>query len=45
LRPQQVVDYSESALAEVTSQLDIFAIAEGLSAHGDAAKIRFTGGN
>ena len=45
LRPQQVVDYSESALSEVASQLDTFAIAEGLSAHGDAAKIRFTGGN
>ena len=45
LRPQQIVDYSESALAEVASQLDTFAIAEGLSAHGDAAKIRFTGGN
>ena len=45
LRPQQVVNYSESALAEVVSQLDTFAIAEGLSAHGDAAKIRFTGGN
>lgn len=45
LRPQQVVDYSESALADVASQLDTFAIAEGLSAHGDAAKIRFTGGN
>ena len=45
LRPQQVVNYSESALAEVASQLDTFAIAEGLSAHGDAAKIRFTGGN
>ena len=45
LRPQQVVDYSESALAQVASQLDTFAIAEGLSAHGDAAKIRFTGGN
>ncbi len=45
LRPQQVVDYSQSALAEVASQLDTFAIAEGLSAHGDAAKIRFTGGN
>ena len=45
LRPQQVIDYSESALAEVASQLDTFAIAEGLSAHGDAAKIRFTGGN
>ena len=45
LRPQQVVNYSESALSEVASQLDTFAIAEGLSAHGDAAKIRFTGGN
>ncbi len=45
LRPQQVVDYSQSALAEVASQLDTFASAEGLSAHGDAAKIRFTGGN
>jgi histidinol dehydrogenase len=45
LRPQQVVNYSEAALAEVASQLDTFAIAEGLSAHGDAAKIRFTGGN
>ena len=45
LRPQQVIDYSQSALAEVASQLDTFAIAEGLSAHGDAAKIRFTGGN
>jgi len=45
LRPQQVVNYSEAALAEVASQLDTFAIAEGLSAHGDAAKIRFIGGN
>jgi histidinol dehydrogenase len=45
LRPQQVIDYSASALAEVASQLDTFAIAEGLSAHGDAAKIRFPGGN
>ena len=45
LRPQQVINYSESALAEVAGQLDTFAIAEGLSAHGDAAKIRFTGGN
>jgi histidinol dehydrogenase len=45
LRPQQVVNYSEAALAEVASQLDTFAIAEGLRAHGDAAKIRFTGGN
>ncbi len=45
LRPQQVINYSQSALREVADQLDTFAIAEGLSAHGDAAKIRFTGGN
>jgi histidinol dehydrogenase len=45
LRPQQVINYSRSALQAVTNQLDTFAIAEGLSAHGDAAKIRFTGGN
>lgn len=45
LRPQQVINYSKSALEEVADQLDTFSIAEGLSAHGDAAKIRFTGGN
>jgi histidinol dehydrogenase len=45
LRPQQIINYSRSALESVVSQLDTFAIAEGLSAHGDAAKIRFTGGN
>ena len=45
LRPQQVVNYSKSALQAAVNQLDTFAIAEGLSAHGDAAKIRFTGGN
>lgn len=45
LRPQQVINYSRSALEEVADQLDTFSIAEGLSAHGDAAKIRFTGGN
>lgn len=45
LRPQQIINYSKSALREVADQLDTFAIAEGLSAHGDAAKIRFTGGN
>ena len=45
LRPQQVINYSKSALEEVVEQLDTFSIAEGLSAHGDAAKIRFTGGN
>jgi histidinol dehydrogenase len=45
LRPQQIINYSGSALESVVNQLDTFAIAEGLSAHGDAAKIRFTGGN
>jgi histidinol dehydrogenase len=41
LRPQQVVDYSDDALREVSQSLEIFANAEGLSAHGDAARIRF----
>jgi histidinol dehydrogenase len=45
LRPQQIINYSRSALESVVNQLDTFAIAEGLSAHGDAAKIRFTGGD
>jgi histidinol dehydrogenase len=45
LRPQQIINYSKSALREVADQLNTFAVAEGLSAHGDAAKIRFTGGN
>ena len=45
LRPQQIINYSKAALESVADQLDTFAIAEGLSAHGDAAKIRFNGGN
>ncbi len=45
LRPQQIINYSKDALEQVVSQLDTFAKAEGLSAHGDAAKIRFHGGN
>jgi histidinol dehydrogenase len=45
LKPQQVINYSKSALEEVADQLNTFSIAEGLSAHGYAAKIRFTGGN
>lgn len=45
LRPQQIINYSKAALEQVVSQLDTFAKAEGLSAHGDAAKIRFPGGN
>jgi histidinol dehydrogenase len=45
LRPQQIINYSKAALSEVVVQLDTFARAEGLSAHGDAARIRFQGGN
>lgn len=41
LRPQQRIQYSSQALAEVADQVDRFAVAEGLSAHGTAAKIRF----
>lgn len=45
LRPQQVIEYGRQGLAEVVDQLAIFAHAEGLGAHGDAAQIRFTRGN
>ena len=41
LRPQERILYTSEALAEVTEKLDRFAVAEGLSAHGKAAKIRF----
>lgn len=41
LRPQQRVHYSQSALQEVAELVDRFASAEGLDAHGTAAKIRF----
>jgi histidinol dehydrogenase len=41
LRPQQRIHYTAQALREITKLVDRFAIAEGLSAHGDAAKIRF----
>jgi len=40
LKPQQVIDYSVDALAEVTEKLDLLAATEGLPAHGVAAKIR-----
>ena len=42
LRPQQVVSYSKQGLGEVVDKLTVFASAEGLLAHGDAAAIRFT---
>ena len=41
LRSQQVVNYSEAALKEVASKLEVFAEAEGLPAHSEAVQIRF----
>ncbi|MEI6590538.1 MAG: histidinol dehydrogenase [Actinomycetes bacterium] len=41
LRAQQVVNYSETALKQVAALVDGFARSEGLSAHGDAVKVRF----
>lgn len=41
LRPQQVVQYSESALSEVSNNVVAIADSEGLEAHGEAIKIRF----
>jgi histidinol dehydrogenase len=40
LRAQQVINYSASALAEIAVEIDLFARAEGLPAHGDAIKTR-----
>ena len=42
LRPQQVIEYSRSALQEIAGQIDTFAKAEGLPAHGDAVTARFS---
>jgi histidinol dehydrogenase len=41
LRPQQVVEYSETALSEVATNVVSIADSEGLEAHGEAIKIRF----
>jgi histidinol dehydrogenase len=41
LRPQQVVEYSESALSKVSTNVVAIADSEGLEAHGEAIKIRF----
>lgn len=41
LRPQQRINYSSVGLREISDLVDKFATAEGLSAHGTAAKIRF----
>lgn len=43
LRPQQVIEYDRDALGEVVGPLEILAAAEGLPAHGAAARIRFEG--
>ena len=41
LRPQQVIQYSQSALSEVATNVVAIADSEGLEAHGEAIKIRF----
>jgi histidinol dehydrogenase len=43
LRPQQVIDYSHSALRELAESLPLFAAAEDLPAHGEAVSKRFEG--
>ncbi len=40
LRAQQVVDYSQSDLAEIAQKIETFARAEGLDAHGQAVSER-----
>jgi histidinol dehydrogenase len=42
LRPQQVVEYSKSALHQVAGGIRLLADDEKLPAHGDAVDIRFT---
>ena len=41
LRPQQLVEYSQQALAEVAGDIVRFADAEDLPAHGEAVTARF----
>jgi histidinol dehydrogenase len=41
LRPQQIINYSSSALEEVAESLPFFANAEDLPAHGEAVLKRF----
>jgi histidinol dehydrogenase len=42
LRPQQVIRYAEAGLAPIAELIDTFANAEGLPAHGEAVKARFS---
>jgi histidinol dehydrogenase len=44
LRPQQIVEYSREALAEVADDIVRFANAEDLPAHGEAVAARFEAG-
>jgi histidinol dehydrogenase len=41
LRPQQIVEYSRDALAEVAAHVGALSDAEQLPAHGDAVRARF----
>ncbi len=41
LRAQQLIDYSNSGLAEISSEIQVFARAEGLPGHADAVQARF----
>ena len=41
LRPQQVIEYSEDALAEVSQGIRVLSDDENLPAHGDAVDIRY----
>lgn len=43
LRPQQLVTYSEQALADIAKPLGVFARAENLPAHAEAVEARFEG--
>lgn len=42
LRAQQVINYEENALAAIADRIDTFSVAEGLPAHGQAVKARFS---
>jgi histidinol dehydrogenase len=41
LRPQQIIEYSREALAEVAEHVAALSDAEQLPAHGDAVRARF----
>jgi histidinol dehydrogenase len=41
LRPQQVIEYNQQGLAQISSMVADFAEAEGLPAHGEAVTARF----